>query len=325
MPAKTQFIADLKPGDAVLSFFLVEHARLQPFRDQYAGSFLSLQISDRTGMMRARVWEEAETVAAALQPGDFVKLQGRVRAFQDHSYIAVRQIRRARPMEIEAADFVADAAPFAGSRNADALLGVLRDAVRTIGHVDLRRLLDSIFGDADFLVSFCQARASPLHHPFAGGLLEHTVEMLVLSRPLLALFGACHADLLTAAILVHDIGRVLERELEPAAHAALLPTGQLLGHQALGDAWLSERLAQIPGFDPDLALRLRHCLLSHHGYPGAPAPATLEALALFQLNTLSAQLSEANLAVRQAARRQLTWTGDLVAGRGPLYVGQRSA
>ena len=173
------------------------------------------------------------------------------------------------------------------------------------------------------MADFSQARASPLHHAYRGGLLEHTVEMLGLSRPLLALFPAVDSDLLTAAIVLHDVGRVLEAGVD--GHAPQLPVSRLVGHQALADAWLGERLAQIPDFAPDLAWRLRHSLLSHHGFPGMPGPATLEALALTRLNNLSAELSEATYAARQAQTRHVAWTGDLVATRGPLYVGLVSA
>lgn len=323
MPAKTQFISSLQPGATVLDFFLVRRSRLHPFKDPNAGSFLSLLLSDRTGEIGAQVWDRAEELADLISPGLVVKVQGRVRRYQQRTYLAIRQIRPARPHELAPTDYDLSGAAPAAERNVEALLGVLRDAIRTVGNLDLQRLLDSIFGDADFLADFCQARASSLHHAYTGGLLEHTVEMLVLSRPLLALFPAVDGDLLTAAILLHDVGRVLEAAA--GDHASRLPATHLVGHQALGDAWLVERLAQIPDFAPDLALRLRHCILSHHGYAGTPGPATLEALALARLNNLSAELSEATQAARQAQRHHIAWTSDLIATRGPLYVGQESS
>ena len=84
-------------------------------------------------------------------------------------------------------------------------------------------------------------------------------------------------------------------------------------------------MAQIPDFAPDLALRLRHSVLSHHSFAGTPGPATLEALVLARLNTLSAELNETTRAARQAQSRHVAWTGDLIATRGPLYVGQESS
>ena len=163
MPGKLQMIADLKVGDTVLSYFQIKRARLVPFKDSNSGSFLSLILSDRSGQVSARVWEKAEQAAANLNAGDVVKVQGKVRAYQDGIYIAIRQIRRARPDEINPEDVAAASAGVSSERNMDALLGVLRDAIRTVGRLDLRRLLDSIFGDADFMADFCHARASPLH------------------------------------------------------------------------------------------------------------------------------------------------------------------
>ena len=66
---KKQFVRDLRPGDQVLSFFLVRHKQLEPFRDRTRGEFLTLILADRTGEVLARVWEDAPAVAETLEVG----------------------------------------------------------------------------------------------------------------------------------------------------------------------------------------------------------------------------------------------------------------
>ena len=63
--------------------------------------------------------------------------------------------------------------------------------------------------------------AAETHHSYAGGLLEHTVGVATLAaRPPSSTRG-CARDLLLAAALLHDVGRV--RELEPRARVPRRP------------------------------------------------------------------------------------------------------
>ena len=89
------------------------------------------------------------------------------------------------------------------------------------------------------------------------------------------------ADIVLAAALVHDVGRV--REL--GAGPAFRPTseGALLGHVHLGVRLVEERAASL---EPALRAELVHAIASHHDRAAAR---TAEAAVLYHANQLDAQ------------------------------------
>jgi 3'-5' exoribonuclease len=55
------------------------------------------------------------------------------------------------------------------------------------------------------------------HHGYAGGLLEHTVGVATLCRETRSFTRGCATDLLLAAALLHDVGRIDELGPGPAS------------------------------------------------------------------------------------------------------------
>jgi len=298
---KSQFVADLRPGDAVLSFFLVRLQHLEPFRNRSKGQYLTLILADRTGEIPARVWEQGPEVAERIARGMVVKVQGKVETYHGRRRLIVARIRPAEEGEYEAADFVR-----ASERDVEAMLGEIQGAIADMEEPHLQRLLRSFLGDEEFRTALRQAPATlRLHHAYLGGLLEHVVEMITLSRPLLNLTPELDADLLTAGIILHDAGRVAEFRLS-GLDWVTTDEGRLLGHVVLGERMVGERIAQLPDFPPRLALRLRHMILSHHGraeWGAAQPPRTVEAAALHYLNELNGQVSRFAEALRARPHR----------------------
>ncbi len=101
-----------------------------------------------------------------------------------------------------------------------------------------------------------------------------------------------NSDLLDTAALLHDIGKT--REFDYGAEISLSDEGRLLGHVAIGQRLIAERCAST-GVPEAKALALLHCVLGHHGPDGLPARrfGSAEALALFRINSLDAQVKGA--------------------------------
>jgi 3'-5' exoribonuclease len=96
------------------------------------------------------------------------------------------------------------------------------------------------------------------------------------------------SDLLMAASLVHDVGKV--REFTYGADFELSEEGRLLGHLAIGAEIVGAASRDLPD---QRRAALLHCLLSHHGADSGRAGAgrgfgSAEALALYRLNSLDA-------------------------------------
>jgi 3'-5' exoribonuclease len=128
------------------------------------------------------------------------------------------------------------------------------------------------------------------HHAYLGGLVEHTVAVGTLVGEICQLHPRLDSDLLMAAALLHDVGKV--REFTYGAEFGLTEEGRLLGHLAIG-AEIVGRAAD--GLPEDRRAALLHCVLSHHGADGARSGGSggrgfgsPEALALYRLNALDA-------------------------------------
>ncbi len=316
---KEQFVRDLRPGDKVLSFFLVRQKQLEPFRDRSRGQFLTLTLADRTGEILARIWEDAPAVAETFEQGQVVKVLGEVEEYLDRWQVIVEKIRPAQEGEYDLADFIP-----ATERDVGEMLQELQGAVEEIQNSHLRALLARFFDDPAFVARFSRAPAARrVHHAYLGGLLEHTVEVVALCRSLLQLYPQIHRDLLFAGALLHDIGKV--REFLYETDIAYSDEGRLLGHVVMSLQMVDQALAQMEDFPADLALRLRHMILSHHGrYEwGSPRrPKTLEAAALHYVENLSAQINRFHRVI--ATRRDPTrpWTDYDTLLRRYLYAGR---
>ena len=108
--------------------------------------------------------------------------------------------------------------------------------------------------------------------------------------------------LLTAAI-VHDLGKT--REFSYGAEIELSREGAMLGHVELGLRVIAEHApADLRG---ERRMALEHCVLMHHGADPASGRrfASAEALALYRLNALDAQVKGA-LEHGPLRRRRLT-------------------
>ena len=317
-PQKGLFVSDLRVGERAVAFYLAQHKQLEPFRDRTKGEFLTLVLSDRTGQVLARVWEDAPALAETFAEGEVVKVAGEVEEYLGRTQLIVHKLRRAQEEEYDLADFLP-----ATDKNPDELLAVVRAHVDAIQQPSLAALVRFFYDDAGFMARLAQAPAGRrVHHAYLGGLLEHLTEMLALSDTVLTLYPAIDGDLLRTGVLLHDIGKLQEYTWE--RDIEYTDEGRLLGHVVLGDEAVGGAIAQLPDFPAELQMRVRHMLLSHHGrYEwGSPRrPQTLEAIALHHIEDLSAQVNRFQQLLGARREGSGAWTDyDRLLGR-QLYAG----
>ena len=98
-------------------------------------------------------------------------------------------------------------------------------------------------------------------------------------------------DLLLSAAIVHDLGKT--REFTYGAEIERSREGRLLGHIELGLRVIAEHAPAASTSERRLALE--HCVMLHHGADAASGQrfASPEALALYRLNALDAQVKGA--------------------------------
>lgn len=282
-PAGSPQIAEMTPGQPIDGLFAVRRADLR--RAKSGQPYLALELRDRSGVIDARVFRDAQAVAARCKPGAAVHVRGRVDRFNDALQLEVTSLVRAEGVD------PALLLPTA-YRDIDELEGFVEHLAEEVHDPGFSALLAALLGDRALRGELRRAPCSRGgHHAYLGGLLEHTVAVAQLAWELCALHPRLDRDLLITAALVHDLGKL--REFTYAAEIELSPQGRLLGHVELGLQLLAEY--RPPQLGEERWLALCHCVLTHHGPEQTPTRSfqSFEAIALHRLNAVDAQLKYA--------------------------------
>jgi 3'-5' exoribonuclease len=294
-PADAQTVATLRAEEEVDGVFACTRKERQISR---AGTpYLTLELRDSSGSIRARAFRDADVLAGRFERGELVRVRGRVERFRDELQIDLRAITRAEGPDADPARFL----PVA-YRDLDELDGFLEHLAREVYDAGLAALLTRLLGDAALRAEIRRApcsipaagpaagaRAGSGHHAYLGGLLEHTVAVATLSLELCTLHPRLDRDLLLSAAIVHDLGKT--REFTYGAEIERSPQGRMLGHVELGMRLIAA--AAPPTLAEERRLALEHCVLMHHGAEGGRRFASAEAVALYRCNALDAQVKGA--------------------------------
>ena len=188
----------------------------------------------------------------------------------------------------------------------------LTDYIAEMENPHLKKLLASFFvEDADFEKRFkFHSAAKSVHHGFVGGLLEHTLGVTRLCAFFAQSYPILNKDLLVAAAMFHDIGKLSELSAFPENDYT--DEGQLLGHIMIGAEMIGDRIKTMPDFPVKLANELKHCILAHHGeleFGSPKKPAIVEAVALSFADNLDAKMETMKEAFSKVPEGNTQWLG----------------
>jgi 3'-5' exoribonuclease len=298
-----QTVATLRVDEEVDALFACTRKERQISR---AGSpYLTIELRDATGTILARAFRDADVLAGRFERGELVRVRGRVGRFRDELQLELSTIARAQEGEADPSRFLPSA-----YRDLDELEGFLEHLAREVYEPGCKQLLARLLGDSELRAELRKAPCSPPlpssssgargsggrgsgsgHHAYLGGLLEHTVAVATMVGELCILHPRLDRDLLMSAAIVHDLGKT--REFAYGAEIERSPEGRMLGHVQLGLRIIAEHIPLT--LQPDRRLALEHCVILHHGADMASGQrfSSPEALALFRLNALDAQVKGA--------------------------------
>ena len=284
-------VAELRPGQRFEGRYAC--VRKDRLTARNGSPYLSLELRDRTGAIPARVFREVDRVASRFESGDAVRVRGRAERFRGDLHAELEDVRRLDAGEYEASEFLP-----AAYRSVEELEGFLEHLAREVHDPELRAVVEAVLFRDPVAREFRRAPCTRAgHHAYLGGLVEHTVSVGTMALELSPLHPRLDSDLLMAAALLHDVGKV--REFTYGAEFGLTEEGRMLGHLAIGAEIIG---AAAGGLSEERRVALLHCVLSHHGTdPGRPGGSgqgarglgSPEALALFRLNALDASVKGA--------------------------------
>lgn len=299
---KQTFVDMLKAGGFVDDIFIGQDKQLAYKRN--GEPYVTLNIADRTGKMKAVVWDNAEAINKRFASGDFVKVAGNVGQYNDKLQLVIRHVASVNADDIDTRDFLPTV-----DRDVDDMFERLVQITRSVQNPHLSALLQAFFQDDAFVILFKKAPAAKkMHHAYIGGLLEHSLSIAHLIRAVADHYKGLDRDLLLTGGILHDIGKIHEFTYEK--HIDYSDSGRLLNHIVLGVEMLGKKIRTLPDFPDDLGLLLKHMIVSHHGTRefGSPEPPkTLEAVILNHLDDLDAKVTGVRTFMEQEDSEDL-WT-----------------
>ena len=271
-----KFIRELADGNNIQGIYLCKSKLSTETKN--GKPYDSLILQDKTGTLDTKVWEPYSPGIGDYEAGDYIEVTGDVITFNGAKQAKLSRIRKCQEGEYDPADYLPCTKKDIGKMYEQVLA-----YVNGTENVYLKKLLQAFFvEDEDFIKAFKNSSAAKtVHHGFIGGLLEHTLSVTNMCGYLASAYPLVKKDLLIAAALCHDIGKIREISAFPANDYT--DEGQLLGHIVMGIEMVSEKIRGIDGFPVQLAGELKHCIAAHHGeleYGSPKKPALIEAVAL---------------------------------------------
>ena len=280
-----KYINTLREGDRVVEIYLCKQK--QTLRSKSGKNYFSMLLQDKTGTIDAKIWDLSNGINH-FDSMDYIVVEGEVTSFQGSLQLNVRRVRVADENEYKAEEYLP-----CSRYNVKDMYKELMKWIESVENAKMKELLKSFFiDDKNIAKAFStHSAAKSVHHGFVGGLLEHTLGVVRLCDFYCVQYPVLNRDLLIAAAMLHDIGKL--KELSAFPENDYTDAGQLLGHIVIGAEMVGEHIKKIPGFPVKTATELKHCILAHHGeleYGSPKKPCMIEAAALHLADNTDAKM-----------------------------------
>ena len=306
---KSPYVNEVEPNQTITGVFLVS---LKEVRQKKTGEpYLSLILTDRTGDLEAKMWDNAAEAMETFGKDQFIRVKGMIQVFQNRPQLSIHKLQLVEESEVDIADYLP-----ASKRDRDQMFREVQGLIADFTNPHLKTLLESIFSDEKVALQYRTAPAAKtVHHAWVGGLIEHVLSLAQLAKFTGAHYPNIDMDLLMSGVLLHDIGKI--SELTYAKSLGYGDEGQLLGHIIIGLQMVDEKIRQIPDFPVKLRELLLHMILSHHGQMdfGSPkVPVFPEAMLLSLIDNMDSKME----CVRGITERDRLLDGNWTSYSGPL-------
>ncbi len=304
MKTKEIYLQDIKQGDKIASSFLVAEKSMA--YSQKGSAYLNVRLKDKTGETDGKVWDNAVEWDRVFKKGDIIFIEGRALSYRNTLQISIVTIKPCAQEDIDPSDYLP-----VSKMDTQAMFRNLLAYIDAILSEPLKKLLSAFFQDEKTAELFRRAPAAKgFHHIYLGGLLEHTLSVVILLDRAADHYPQLNKDLLIAGGILHDIGKIYEFSYDSLITYS--DEGRMIGHLVMGVEMINKKIDAIPDFPPQLALELRHIILSHHGefeYGSPKRPKTLEALVIHYMDDLDAKINAfQSFVAADAANADSDWT-----------------
>lgn len=307
-------LISLTKGAAIEHFLLVRKCELRTSKANKP--YLALELADKSLSVNSNMFESFEEIYTKIRTGDIVKVKGILEDYQGSPQIKVKSIRPAKSDDdVTVMDFLA-----VSKRNLKDMRKEFFSRIEKLSNQHLKTLHKNIFTDEIFEKFSSVPAGKVWHHSYIHGLLEHTLEIIKICDLMCDFHSELNRDLLICGAILHDFGKIEELGIETGFEYT--DKGKLIGHIVIAALHVNEKIKDIKGFPEDLKNCLLHLILSHQGkleHASPVVPKTLEAIALYHADELSAKVNAYKNALATELKTEGKWTKFLTLADTDLF------
>ena len=313
-------IRSFKFNEEVRAYLLLKEKHLRLTRD--GKPYLDVMLSDRSGTIIGKIWEHAGEIEPIIETGSPVGVRAIVEDYRGNRQLNIKRIVPVNEEDFASKGFSWELILPKSESNSEKLWKFVEKSIDKVNNPYLSKLLQLLIIDnrAKILKHPASLR---LHHATMGGFLEHMSYMLNLGVHAAKQYKL-DQDLIITGILLHDIGKL--DELSGYPNNLYTDEGNFLGHVVIGYNMVDKAIGQIAEFPDELALKIKHILLSHQGQyenQSPKKPVFPEALLVHYLDELDARMDMMKTAIGQELDDG-DWTSVKNYFRVPLYKSQKA-
>jgi len=298
------FVKNLTDKQSIQTTFLAKNKTL--LTDKKGKPYISLYLSDKTGSIDAKIWDNVEQVNNSFASGDIVEVKGQVKLFQNKKQLIVHKVVVQDAASVTFEDYVG-----ATEASPEANLAEVLQIAETIESSHIRQLVINTLNDPQIKEKLMTSPAAKsIHHVKVGGLIEHVLSICKIMQFVGKHYSHLNTDLLIFGAIFHDIGKVWELEWTPKGIRYTDP-GRLIGHLVMSAELVEKKASQIMGFPDELKMVCKHIILSHHGkleYGSPKVPMILEAYIVWMIDDLDSKIDSIDQFVQQDASGDGHWS-----------------
>lgn len=289
---------DYEVGEDMSLAVLIKSADVRLAKNEK--QYLAFTFQDRSGQIDGKFWgvtqEDIETFVA----GTIVWLNGKREVYQNTPQIKILGLKVLENMS--AGSFVQRAPISQEDIEKD-----INVALCWIDDAYLARIVRHIY--QKYKHDFYEFPAAKrYHHALVGGLSYHTVSMLKIAKTLTQIYPEINLSLLTAGVMLHDIGKVLE--LTGSVGTEYTVRGNLIGHIVLMSDEITKACIELDiDEQAESVILLKHVVLAHHGrleYGSPVAPRLLEAELIHHIDMIDATMNMMTTALEKTSPGEYT-------------------
>ena len=285
---KSVFINNLVSDMKLQGFYLCIEKRIRRKRD--GSPYIDLLLQDKSGVIRARIWDNVNKLIKKFDTGDPIVLKGATYSYGDNLFIKIKNINRASVDKYKKYGFEPANLIPPSKLNAKQLWVQLQKEIKTISKPHFKKLVTKILSDHKQKFQIYPASIS-FHYNYQHGLLEQTVSLIKIAK-LLAKNYVVNSDLLLTGACLHQIGKLYS--INVGFSDEKNDSKKLLGNSILSRDIVNKYISEIKKFPEDDKIQLEHLILSYQGrreWQSPIEPQTIEAMLLHTINYMDSHIN----------------------------------